>query len=461
MEHELWAPEEPNREELIIRACSNCIPTILIARLLGLDTVTITRRREKLGINISLVQGKRITSAFLRELPNLNELPLSAEERKTIRMWRQEWLVARKGDWDRLDYEADVVSRCTRVFPLRVIAAVLKRGEGYIQEKQIELDVRVSLSEQRKLAHAFGATEKPKGLGFLRRTERGLLKELWKAARKKKLAAKNRRLAKSLECAEQMKARFLQRREEVRLEAGILQLPPVTESLCSGTCGEAWPRLPEFFIENYRSPDKLGERCKYCTFMRKVNSRHDGTTRKNKSRGRIVRAAELPRLIEIVQSCGEHVPAFLLEKLFNVGSGTRERIYHAAEIHLTPKDVREIRWTWCFRNPIIAFPVLRVEEVTQLYLLTKRWREWLINHFERDKEHIRFLEFEKARILEDAWKEHAERPEMRHCNHCDAEYPSTTLFFKPDKQWISYTCRVCVNYFAAQKRLSFYRRKYG
>src|SRR5690349_14170878 len=102
------------REEALLRAASAILPTVILAKLFRVEPQQVIRRRDKLGMPMTLREGKAVTSAFLRQMPDLTGLPLSHAEKRRIRALRQEWLYMRKGDLDELDRAYEVIARGIR-----------------------------------------------------------------------------------------------------------------------------------------------------------------------------------------------------------------------------------------------------------------------------------------------------------------------------------------------------------
>ncbi len=447
----MGARKRTARDELLIQQCSHVVPSVVLQDLLGVSSAAFTRWRKELGVKLSLSESKKITSKFLAEDPELNELPLNDEERKHVLLYRHSWR-ARRNSKTGDDRQAEVIRKAAALLPTRAIAAILEVPVKTVLRLQKELEVPVERATRRRLEHQFSVAEEVPSYDFLSVKEAELLRVEWEAVRKEQQARTKTKRSRANDFA----AKKLKKLEEER--AAILASDPDTElSPCSGNCGESWPRRKAFFTPNWRREDGLSDRCKYCDYLHRSERKLQGGGRKNKAKGRTLSQEEELRLSEIVGEYSDVIPGILFRHLFRIGEGTLSHLRKLARVKMSMPRSKKIFWRWYFRSRMPEFPLLSDVEIARLYLMTRRLDEHTSRHFERDREHEAFLRTEALRFLEEKDKS----GKWDRCRLCKSEYPAEALFFRKRNDTLEPRCKVCVNHQAARRRKRRLKERFG
>ncbi|MFN8389000.1 MAG: hypothetical protein U0136_01770 [Bdellovibrionota bacterium] len=449
------APQEPSREERILRGCSAAVPAAILQQLLGMTPAVFSRARAKLGLNPTWKASRKLTSQFLAELPDLNLLPLTEDERREIRLLRMEWC-ARRSDEEEQERCDDLITRMSSTFPTVAIAAAIGHGTDWVLVRQRELGIELDRPRRRRLEHQFQTGPLP-DLSMLPRDSRNAVKGVWKHAQRAKSLAVQQSLDRSELYRQKLLGELRRKREQIREREGA-----VGESLCSGKCGESWPRDKLFFPMNFRSPDGLAERCKYCIFCQRLEAKRNAEQKKRGARGRSTSALERQQMLPIVVHYTPLVPGSVLRRLLSISEGTLSRVRHLAGVEITSEQVRETFWRFYFRGVPTDLPHLTDDQCAKLYLLHKALRERTDRRFARDSENIRFLKLERDRVLKE-WEQSARGgpcPEGR-CRECGTSYPKTSDFFKSSGKYLDRLCKVCANHSQGLARLDRLRRRFG
>ena len=447
------APQEPDRDVVLLRACAPVLPTVVLAMLLNVKPLAVNRRKAKLGIDTSLKEGKRITTAFWASLPDLSLLPLTDSERHQIRLMRLEWLTRRRGNTEKLERASEVILACTEKLPTTAIAAILRMTNERVREFQKELGVALERPIRRRLEHQFATADECPTVFVLNRKEQAALLLAWQKARR----AKGEVDATRLERSEAYKTQLLEKLQRLRAQVQQRDLNLLPQQ-CSGSCGETWPRSKAFFTSNFRTKDGLSERCKYCQFVTSLERR--GKTPR-RARGRVLGEEERVRVVEIVRAYGWLIPGILLRRLFRIGEGTLVRIRHELGVRITTRQSRAMMWRWVLGSQTMALELLSVTELAKLYLLTKELRRRLEARYDFDPDHKQFLLSERAQVRGAIFMKKLAPIAEECCVHCKEPYPFTERFFKHDGTTISHTCKACANYEQRQRRLKQLRKRFG
>lgn len=440
----------PLDEERIIRECSATIPTAIIAEILGIDVLTVTRRRRKLGVNLSFSDGHRITKEFLANPPDLSGLPLSDEDAHAIRLARLAWVNRHEAARTHEHRARQIILHCTGLLPTRAIAAVLGVSADWVLKRERTLAIALERSTRRSLEHRFCSADAPPEIPILEKAERRALRRVWMEAHGEEVERRKVRAQRSDRYARELRQELLRERRTLREQPS-----PPEERTCSGACGEQWPATKRFFTPNWRRDDGLSLRCVLCRFNESLTRRRDPRSVKRRRRGRTLRPDERPRIVEIFRRYSNIIPPGLLRRLFRLGEGSFERLRHDAGVTMTMRDSRSVLWRWFFRRVIPPLELLTEDELAELVVMTKHLRTNMERRFERDPELVMFLRTERARILR------AGKVEEWQCRRCKSTWPAQVLFFRYDGQTLSRICKPCVNEIQAQRRRDRLERRFG
>ena len=439
----------PAHADEILKHCSDILPNTILASLLGVAPSSLTKMRRRLGLKINRVGSKKTALSFLETLPDLSELTLTMAERKFVALERREWLEHKGKGREWLERARELMENYSNKVPTSALAAIIQMSPTWIKAQQAAIGIEISRKEFTKLRHRFGKAESPPTLGNLNAEEKRRLVEAWGKAHGTEIKAKQGRESRSKE----YEAKLLGVLRSARDESAL----PLQK--CSGTCGESWPRTKQFFIPNFRSHDKLGERCKYCTLRTRNAAKAEKQEGKRKI-GRVPTLAEYVRLCELVQKYWRIIPSPLLRAIFKISEGTLSRIRHDMKIDVSAAETKTIYWRYFFRTPPHDLPLLTEQELVNLHLLSIRWREIMGRRFERDsarEERLKLIAYsmiQQSRAVE-------EQLTMRCCSACSANYPDLPQFFRLERGKTASVCRICISYNQRRKLWAKLKRRFN
>lgn len=360
-------PRLDGRAERIVQCASGLLPSTVIAHLLGITLQRLQKARRSLGVTVGPAAARTTYAEFCRKLPELDDSELTHDERREVAVQRQ-CLIQRKND-KVLGPIIDLLYRYVDTLPTAVLVDLVGRHQEWVLDRLREEDILPSLADQRAITRSFEAAKQPPVEHRESAVNRKIIVRHWEAARERQAERNKKNEARKKTTGEKKLGVMQARREALRLSP----TPPI-ETLCTGTCGETWPRTSCFFAPSFRSRDELSNRCLYCTFIAEQQRRASKGKRPVRKMARRLNAAEELRCRELLARYGLRIPGEVFARWFNVSENTIYRIRCNLRQKISAMDSRRTAEAWSERHvDAKSLPGLSAYESERLFAISQRW----------------------------------------------------------------------------------------